>query len=125
VKGRDNYPCVVEPRRTAANGKCVRERRFKCYEVCPYKEAKARALEAPISAMSFAYLIYDRFLPEEYSFGNRDIIIVDEADDLESWAEEFGSFRFRVGDQRFRDIDDVVVWAKAVLRDYGRGGEGA
>ena len=116
VKGRDNYPCVVERGKTAANGRCVRDRRFKCYEDCPYKIAKARALAHPIAAMSFAYLIVDRFLPDEYSFGNRELIIVDEADDLEGWAEEFGSFRFRV-EQEFKDIDDVVVWAKAVLKN--------
>jgi len=116
VKGRDNYPCVVERGKTAANGRCVRDRRFKCYEDCPYKIAKARALAHPIAAMSFAYLIVDRFLPDEYSFGNRELIIVDEADDLEGWAEEFGSFRFKV-EQEFKDIDDVVVWAKAVLKN--------
>lgn len=117
VKGRDNYPCVVERGKTAANGKCVRDRKFKCYEDCPYRIAKARALAAPIAAMSFAYLIVDRFLPEEHSFGNRELIIVDEADDLEGWAEEFGSFKFKVEKQEFRDIDDVVIWAKAVLKN--------
>jgi len=116
VKGRDNYPCVVESGKTAANGRCVCDRKFKCKEVCPYKRAKEIARRHWIAAMSFAYLIYDRFLPEEHSFGNRGLIIVDEADDLEGWAEEFGSFRFRV-EQEFRDIDDVVVWARAVLKN--------
>lgn len=118
VKGRDNYPCVIEPGKTAANGKCTRERNFKCYEECPYKMAKAKALGHWISAMSFAYLIYDRFVPEEYAFGNRGLIIVDEADDLEGWAEEFGSFKFKVEySQRFESMDDVIVWAKGVLKN--------
>jgi len=113
IKGRDNYPCLVEPGKTAANGRCVRDRRFKCVYDCPYRIAKMKALDHPISAMSFAYLVYDRFLGEA-GFGNRDLIIVDEADDLESWAEEFGSFVFKTRNE-FRDIHDVVVWARAVL----------
>ena len=116
VKGRSNYPCVVEEGKTAADGRCVRDRKFKCYEECPYRMAKARALGHPIAAMSFAYLIVDRFLPEEHSFGNRELVIVDEADDLEGWAEEFGSFRFKVK-QEFSDIEDVVTWARAVLEN--------
>jgi len=118
VKGRANYPCVIEPGRTAADGKCQREPNYRCPEVCPYRVAKQKALSHWISAMSFAYLIYDRFVPEEYSFGNRGLVIVDEADDLEGWAEEFGSFKFKVEySQRFDDIEDVIVWAKGVLKN--------
>ena len=119
VKGRSNYPCLVDRNKTAANGRCIINRRFRCQEACPYKLAKRKAMEHPIAAMSFAYLIYDRFLPEEYSFGNRKLIIVDEADDIESWAEEFGSFKFRVN-QDFNDIDDVIAWAHAVLKNVNR-----
>ena len=120
VKGRANYPCTIDRKKTAANARCVTDRRFKCYEECPYRIAKARALAHSISAMSFAYLIYDRFLPEDKSFGNRKLIIVDEADDLEGWAEEFGSFKFKVGKQDFKDMDDVVIWAKAVLKNVNK-----
>ena len=116
VKGRDNYRCTIDPSKTAANGRCRYDRRFRCYTKCPYKVAKDIAMSHWISAMSFAYLIYDRFLPEGHGFGNRGMIIVDEADDLEGWAEEFGSFRFKVS-QRFDSIDEVVAWAKAVLKN--------
>jgi len=116
VKGRSNYPCMVEPRKTAANAICRRRRGFACYEECPYRVARANALDSPISAMSFAYLIYDSFLPEEIRFEDRELIIVDEGDDLEGWADDFGSFKFRVT-QEFDDIGDVVKWAKATLKN--------
>jgi len=115
IKGRDNYECTVARGKTAANGRCRTDRNYKCVSYCPYKAAKSKAMSHWISAMSFAYLIYDRFLPEEFSFGERSIIIVDEADDLEGWAEEFGSFRFRVSG-KFEDINDVIVWARAAYK---------
>ena len=118
VKGRANYHCVIDRGKTAANARCITGK-FRCFEECPYKLAKRRALMYWISAMSFAYLIYDRFVPEEFSFGNRELIIVDEADDLEGWAEEFGSFKFKT-DNEFKDIDDVIIWAKAVLKNVNR-----
>ena len=117
IKGRDNYHCLIDRGKTAANGRCKRDLKFKCYEDCPYRTAKQKALYHPIAAMSFAYLIYDRFVPEEYAFGNRELIIVDEADDLEGWAEEFGSFKFKVDNQKFDSLDEIIVWAKAVLKN--------
>jgi Rad3-related DNA helicase len=115
IKGRANYPCVVEPNKNASNAICVRDKSFICHEDCPYHIAKSRALDAKISAMSFAYLIYDRFVPDNYSFGNRELLIVDEGDDLESWAVDFGSFKFKVNED-INSIKDVMEWAKSKLR---------
>ena len=116
IKGRENYPCLADRRYTAASGKCRRDKRYKCMLQCMYKVEKVKAMMHWISVMSFAYLIYDRYVPEEYSFGRRELIIVDEADDIESWAEEFGSFRFRVSNE-FKDIDDVIGWAEISLKN--------
>lgn len=115
VKGRENYRCNYDRRYTAANGMCIKDKNFRCYVDCDYKIARTRALNSKICAMSFAYLIYDRFVPEQYSFGSRELLIVDEADDIESWADEFGSFKFKVNNF-FYSMDDVISWARSVRK---------
>ncbi len=111
VKGRENYPCLVDRRKTAANGPCITKKGFKCYEDCPYRVARYRAMEHDVAGMSFAYLIYDSFIPD-YSFGERELLIVDEGDDLENWAVEFGSFRFKVK-RKVSDIYEALEWSRA------------
>lgn len=111
IKGRENYKCFHG--KNCAVGACRLLKGFVCDEICPYREAKDRAISHWITAMSFAYYIVERMFVGE--FGNRDIIIVDEADDLENWADDFGSFTFKV-DQRFNDLDSIIVWAKAVRK---------
>lgn len=115
IKGRENYPCFYG--KNCAVGLCRKLRTFKCDKVCPYRRAKERAMNHWITAASFAYYIMERMFAGELK--DREVIIVDEADDLENWADDFGSFTFKV-DQNFTDLDSVVVWAKAVKKVVAR-----
>jgi Rad3-related DNA helicase len=115
IKGRSNYVCLADKSKSCATGPCMTKKNYVCVEECIYKRKKYDAMYHTIAAMSFAYLIYDRYVPEGLGFDDRELLIVDEGDDLENWAIEFGSFKFRTKN-RFNDIDDVIVWAKAAYK---------
>jgi len=117
IKGRRNYKCEIDRKKTAHNGPCRTKRGFNCNVECEYRVKREIAKSSPISAMSFAYLIFDRFLPDGVGFGDRDILIVDEGDDIESWAVEFGSFTFKTKSNLKADsIYDVVSWVSTVMK---------
>jgi len=124
IKGRDKYICPYLQKQQVLEGftlsskdiscavaPCVTNKDFYCTEQCPYQVARENALDSPISALSFAFLILTRNHPD---WGQRDLLIVDEGDDLESWATEFGTLVFRTP-ERFDNIFDVIRWAKSKL----------
>jgi len=69
---------------------------------CTYWEAKQEAMNSHTAVLTFAFLIADGYLPttlpsgEELSFNDRELLIVDEMDDLESQAASLFS-GFTVG----------------------------
>lgn len=83
IKGRSNYECRMI-NANCAEGKCRLKGKFKCGEadMCDYWRQKERALDAKISVSNFAY-----FLAEGgNSFGNRELLIIDEGDDISEGA---------------------------------------
>lgn len=85
IKGRQNYDCYYDPSATCDIGICRRIPDYQCdrLEVCPYYMQKAEALVANSTLMSFAYFILEGRTHTEYSFGNRDLLILDEAHSLD------------------------------------------
>lgn len=96
LKGRANYPTQSNPNATAAD--CVANKPtdpcFHCedgHSACPYQIAKREALAADLAVTNISY-----FLTEANyvgGFSGRDLIIVDEADTLESQLMGFVEYR--------------------------------
>ncbi len=87
IKGRQNYQCYHQPRRSVNMGKCMTEN-YACkerYRYCPYWKKKKEALSAQSVLSSFAYLVAEgqtEGMSETY-LGKRDLLILDEAHNIE------------------------------------------
>ena len=97
IKGRQNYKCHYSPRRGVHVGKCVTEG-YPCNErldVCPYWMQKQLALQAPSVLMSLAYLILEGTTEgSETYLGTRDLLVLDEAHNLEEQCLNHVSLKF-------------------------------
>jgi len=118
IKGRDKYICpiskTVDYKELPCNlAPCVTRKYFNCPDKaqCPYYQARDKALSSPISALSFAFMLTTKDIED---WGQRDLLIVDEADDLENWAVEYGTLTFRVS-RTFDNIFQIIQWAKTRL----------
>jgi Rad3-related DNA helicase len=103
VRGKGNYRCILpgESDTPVNRAPCVRERGFDC-EVehrCPYFSDRAIAANRAIAAMTLAY-----FMQTAGSdvFGQRDVVVVDEAHGLGEWAEMYATIDL--------GPDTVPVW---------------
>jgi len=85
IKGRQNYICYYDPVATCDVGLCQRNPDFECdrEKVCPYFIQKIKALKANSALMSFAYFILEGQTKTEYSFGIRDLLVLDESHSLD------------------------------------------
>ena len=97
LKGRQNYKCHYSQRRGVHLGKCVTEG-YPCNErldVCPYWKQKYLALQAPSVLMSLAYLILEGTTEgSETYLGTRDLLVLDEAHNLEEHCLNHVSLKF-------------------------------
>ncbi|MFB6171527.1 MAG: ATP-dependent DNA helicase, partial [Haloarculaceae archaeon] len=130
VRGKRNYTCVL-PGETATRvdrAPCVRERGFDCPQKhrCPYFTDRDVAATAPIAAMTLAY-----FMQTAGSdvFGERDVVVVDEAHGLAEWAEMYATIdlspgRVPVWEARtppaLDSLGDAVHYAEGLLAVCGR-----
>jgi len=80
IKGRQNYFCKFDPAATCDVGLCKRLKEFSCQkaEACPYWIQKLKALKAHTALMSFAYFILEGHTETDYSFGRRELLVLDE-----------------------------------------------
>ncbi len=81
MKGRSNYPCLVVNTHAAA-APCIAGRRFPACEECPYFTAKDVALGAANVTMNYAYYLAE--LNYAGGFGERDLLVLDEAHNAEA-----------------------------------------
>jgi len=91
---------------------------------CTYWGAKERGMDADIVALTFAMVVVDNYIPEkiplkhggeeQLSFGNRDVIIVDEGHNLENQvASLFAGFSispWKLPDEIYEGIDERIGW---------------
>ncbi len=99
LKGRANYPTQSNPNATAADcvAKSFRDMCFHCEDGkfgCPYELAKKEALGSPLAVTNISYLLAEANYVG--GFSGRNLIIVDEADTLESMLMGFVEFRIPV-----------------------------
>ncbi|AWB28134.1 ATP-dependent DNA helicase [Halococcoides cellulosivorans] len=103
VRGKNNYDCILPGESTTPvdRAPCVREREFECdrKQRCPYYSDRSIASQRSIAAMTLAY-----FMQTAGSdvFGQRDVIVVDEAHGLREWAELYATIEL--------DPSTVPVW---------------
>ena len=103
VRGKNNYRCILpgESDTPVDRAPCVRERGFDC-EVqhrCPYFSDRSIAANRSVAAMTLAY-----FMQTAGSdvFGQRDVVVIDEAHGLGDWAEMYATIEL--------GPDTVPVW---------------
>jgi len=85
IKGRQNYFCKFDPASTVDIGLCKRVKDFKCQKIesCPYWIQKMKALKAHTALMSFAYFILEGHTETDYSFGRRELLVLDESHSID------------------------------------------
>jgi len=92
IRGKNNYDCILpgETDTPVNQAPCARERGFDCQvqHRCPYFSDRAIASNGPVAAMTLAY-----FMQTAGSdvFGQRDVLVVDEAHGLGNWAEMYAT----------------------------------
>ncbi|MFB6161988.1 MAG: ATP-dependent DNA helicase, partial [Halococcoides sp.] len=103
IRGKNNYDCILPGESTTPvdRAPCVREREFECDRKhrCPYYSDRSIAAQRSIAAMTLAY-----FMQTAGSdvFGQRDVIVIDEAHGLREWAELYATIDL--------DPSTVPVW---------------
>jgi len=92
IRGKNNYDCILpgETDTPVDQAPCARERMFDCQveHRCPYFSDRTIAANNPIAAMTLAY-----FMQTAGSdvFGQRDVLVIDEAHGLGNWAEMYAT----------------------------------
>jgi len=92
VRGKSNYACILPGETTTPvdRAPCARERGFDCpvRERCPYFADRDLAAQRPIAAMTLAYFMRTA---GSNAFGQRDVVVIDEAHGLAEWAETYAT----------------------------------
>lgn len=129
IKGRQNYLCKLDPASTVDIGLCKRSNKINCQKIdtCPYWIQKLKALKAHTALMSFAYFFLEGRQETEYSFGRRELLVLDEAHSIDKhvvshisltispWTIPFEMYkRFSNLVGNVQDMQDVISIITAV-----------
>lgn len=94
MKGRSAYTSIYsspEEHMTCANCLCQKDKKYKTDE-CPYTKAKRAAKNSKVVVHNFDSFYYQTKFSPKSSFAGRNILIVDEAHNIEGKYLEFMSF---------------------------------
>jgi Rad3-related DNA helicase len=130
IRGKSNYACIL-PGDTSTpvdRAPCARERGFNCpvKHRCPYFADRATASKDRVAAMTLAY-----FMQTAGSdvFGERDVVVIDEAHGLAEWAEMYATIELSPSTvpvwsacrpPEIDDLSDVEPYAERLLETCGR-----
>ena len=130
IRGKPNYTCILpgETSTPVNRAPCSRERGFNCpvKHRCPYFSDRAIASNQPIAAMTLAYFMQTA---GSEVFGERDVVVIDEAHGLAEWAEMYATIELSPSSVpvwescRPPDIEtvaDVEPYAERLLDTCGR-----
>lgn len=95
MKGRSNYECLVTPTHAAA-APCLVGRTFPACDDCPYFRAKDVAMAADRTVMNYPYFLAETQFAG--GFGPRELLVVDEAHNLERALMSFVEVRLSDAD---------------------------
>ncbi|MFC6731323.1 MULTISPECIES: ATP-dependent DNA helicase [unclassified Haladaptatus] len=92
IRGKRNYSCILPGESTTPvnQAPCAREKGFDCNvkHRCPYFSDRAIAANRSIAAMTLAYFMQTAGTE---AFGQRDVVVIDEAHGLAEWAEMYAT----------------------------------
>jgi Rad3-related DNA helicase len=125
IRGKSNYSCIL-PGDTSTpvdRAPCARERGFDCpvRHRCPYFADRASASNGPIAAMTLAYFMQTA---GSEVFGERDVVVIDEAHGLPEWAEMYATIELSpttvpvwgsYHPPEIEDVSDVEPYAERLL----------
>ena len=141
MKGRNNYECIhpEDKGESVDQAICQRDQNFECEfkeNSCPYYSKKKAAINHPNAVTNMSYIMAESMIPrteenEEWVFGDRDTLVVDECQKIEDFAMSFISFtvsKYTVPDdvwynidlpkQKMEDdMDFLVEWVEGELMD--------
>lgn len=100
IKGRNHYECIHDAAKsgvTVDKAPCQKNTNFDCEieHKCKYYGRKDRAYDYPFVVTNLSYIMADSMLKDEgggNSFDDRDVLIVDEAQNIDDFALDFVSF---------------------------------
>ena len=87
--GRDNWPCLIDEKNTAANAACTHGWECPVQRLCPYIQQRDVADLAQISVLNSTFYTYER--AHTSKFAGHDLGIFDEAHELERTLLSFGA----------------------------------
>lgn len=88
MKGRGNYKCMIDREKSCANAKCKTTKKdVGCYSECIYTRALKKAERSSITLHNF-----DSFFYQKMVFTTRQLMVIDEAHNIESKFMNFISF---------------------------------
>jgi Rad3-related DNA helicase len=131
IRGKNNYSCILpgETDTPVNQAPCARETDFDCQvkHRCPYFSDRAIAANRSIAAMTLAY-----FMQTAGSdvFGQREVVVIDEAHGLGEWAEMYAAIELGpqtvppwadVKPDAIEDLDDAVEYAEYLVTICNRG----
>jgi ATP-dependent DNA helicase DinG len=90
IKGRGAYQCILEEGSSCAKGPCRRSKKISCGADCPYRQARAAALASKVTIHNFDSFYYQNLMG--MGFQQRDLLIIDEAHNIEHKYLSFMSF---------------------------------
>lgn len=127
MKGRANYPCLIAPTHAAA-APCLAGRKLPECEECPYFTAKDVAIAASGTTMNYAYYLAE--LNYSGGFGERELLVLDEAHNAEAALMSFAQVTLSdellasagVPEQlpSFTDTDGWFDWVAELLPGLSR-----
>jgi Rad3-related DNA helicase len=123
MKGRGNYECTFLGEPTMCN-ECYEPAKKQCYKdgTCLYQIAKKRTIAAQIALMNYSYFLNVTDCDPSKAFGERKLLICDEAHSLES--ELMGQVEFLLSEFMFKragypvsiptyeSLEQYEVWMK-------------
>ena len=131
IRGKNNYSCILpgETDTPVNQAPCAREREFDCQvkHRCPYFSDRSIAANREIAAMTLAY-----FMQTAGSdvFGQRDVVVIDEAHGLGDWAEMYAAIELGpstippwqdVKPEEIDGLDDAAEYADYLTTICDRG----
>lgn len=123
--GRDNWGCAVDPPNTAANAPCNHGWNCPVKRSCDYFNQRDEANFADVSVLNTAYYVFEKAFTQQFT--GHDLIIFDEAHDLESAILNFaGKFinprafdRLGFTMPKSRELREDGPWAEFWEHNHG------
>lgn len=106
IKGKSNYPCLLDNHYTYADAPCHANKCLKCKHnsVCPYRQALAAALRDPIVFTNLHFLLLE--LDYGKRFAKRDLLIIDEAHSVEAVLVDYRTISYT--EANIKKIQDII-----------------